>query len=468
MSDRPNVLVLMMDQCRADVLDAAHPCQTPHLDRLRERGVQVTRAYTTNPVCSPARASLMTGLLPSRHHIRWVTHCVDGDLAQLDTSRPQWAQVLRDAGYRTGYFGKWHVDAGENYDRGWQTMIQQGDETFRDRVRTSEPVWQHRLEQEGYGNALLYGVVRDEGRSPGVQVACDLGIEWLQQQSGQDPWCCMISVLEPHDPFVCGESAYARYDVDGLPLSPSHDDDLAGRPGLYRRCQRIFEHLDERQQRELRACYWANVSEVDEQFGRVLSNLEAMDQLDNTIVVVTSDHGDHLGDHGISTKNVHAGEGVYLIPLLMAGPGITASGAQPARVGIHEIGSTLLELCDCAALPDTDGASFTPLLRGDQSADHYANGYAEYEGSRWNFTQRIIWRGTWKLVVNGFDEDEFYDLAADPHEVDNRIDDPALEAERRACYQQFWQRAKAAGDHTLVRTNYPPLRLLPYGPGIAE
>ena len=103
-ADRPNILFLMTDQMQGRVLDPGNPCRTPHFDRLAARGVRFPRAYTPNAVCSPARASLMTGLLPHSHGVLEVTHCVDDDQCNLRTEHPHWAQRLQAAGYRTGYF----------------------------------------------------------------------------------------------------------------------------------------------------------------------------------------------------------------------------------------------------------------------------------------------------------------------------------------------------------------------------
>lgn len=468
---KPNILFLMMDQCRADVFDDDHPCRTPHLDELKQRGVRLTKAYTSNPVCSPARASLMTGLLPTRHKVRWVTHTVDQQLAEIDKTKAHWAQSLQAAGYKTGYFGKWHVDNScVDYNRGWDVMIEMHDKEFKARKQEVSVANRFDLQQDGYGDVCLYGHDDFDTDHQCMGVAPQLAREWLQGGivDGDNPWCCFVSIIEPHDPFVCTTDMYNSYDVNALPLSDSHSDDLSNRPGLYRRCQGIFSDMTERQHHEARACYYASITEIDEQFGRIINDLKEKGVYDDTIIVVTSDHGEHLGDHGLYAKNIHPGEGVYRIPLFISGPGISQQGDVPARVAIHAIGSTILELCELDALSETDEPAFTGLLNGEENIADFQNGYAENEGSRWMLSQRIVYCGDWKLVVNGFDEDELYNLVGDPAEVNNRIADPSIEEQRKECYRYFWQRIQAVGDHTLNKTAYPPLRLLPYGPGITE
>ncbi len=133
-----NVLFLMVDQMQGRILDPDSPCRTPNLDRLAERGVRFTRATTANPVCSPARASLMTGLLPHNHGVTQVTHTDPLGHIQLCNDRPHWAQRLTAAGYRTAYFGKWHVEQTEEPQRfGWQTDVSTHSQAFQQRTQES-------------------------------------------------------------------------------------------------------------------------------------------------------------------------------------------------------------------------------------------------------------------------------------------------------------------------------------------
>ena len=117
---KKNLLFLMVDQMHGQVLDNGNPCITPNLDRLSKSGVKFNRAHTANPVCSPARASIMTGLLPHNHGVTTVTHTVDEDQSNLRTDKEHWAQRLKEDGYKTAYFGKWHVERSRKLeDFGW-------------------------------------------------------------------------------------------------------------------------------------------------------------------------------------------------------------------------------------------------------------------------------------------------------------------------------------------------------------
>ncbi len=473
----PNILFLMTDQMQGRVLDPDHPCLTPNFDRLAARGVRLPKAYTPNAVCSPARASLMTGLLPHSHGVLEVIHCVDEDQCCLRTERPHWAQRLQEAGYRTGYFGKWHVERSNDLTQfGWQVDggkksersraasaggSGKGSGTFTRRGTNEHP--------EGYRDSLLYGVTDVPPENRGVGITTDLALRFLREQTdGAAPWCCFVSITEPHDPFVTGEEAFSRYDVDDVELSPNVGNDLAGQPGLYRKAGQTWKGMTQRQKQEAAVCYWASITEIDAQYGRLLDLLETSGQLDDTIVVLTSDHGELLGAHGLYCKNVSGFEEVYNIPMIVSGPGVEEGVLSDARVGLHDLCPTLLELADAEAIDVPDSRSFASALRdGSGSVGDFTRGFAEYHGGRYRLTQRVIWDGAWKLCWNGFDFDELYNLDDDPFEMDNRIDDAEADVHVRSLMQFAWKVVADTGDAALLNSHYPILRLAPYGPDLA-
>jgi len=471
MTRPPDILFLMTDQMQARVLEPAHPCHTPNLDGLAGRGVRFTRAYTPNPVCSPARASLMTGLLPHNHGVLWVTHNVAEDQGLLRTDKPHWAQHLARAGYRTGYFGKWHVERSNDPGAfGWQ--VDGSTEGARYRVlagTTGSTKGEFRLAKHlddppGYEPRLLYAVTDTPPEARGMGRVASLAETFLEEALADDaPWCCFVSLQEPHDPFIAGAEAFERYDPDALELPPF--DDLNDKPGLYRKAARAFAGLSERERREAAACYYASITELDAQFGRLLKRLEDAGRLDTTLFVLTSDHGELLGAHGLYCKNVGAFEEVYRIPLIVAGPGVAAGVTTDARVGLHELAPTLLELAGAEPLPEADGRAFTEVLRDPAwQGAAYTQGYAEYHGTRYLLSQRVLWEGDLKFVFNGFDEDELYDLARDPFEQRNLANDSGHQADVRRMMQGVWRMLERTGDRTLLKSHYPPLRLASRGP----
>jgi len=474
----PNILFLMTDQMQGRVLAPDHPCQTPNLDRLARRGVRFEHAYTTNAVCSPARASIMTGLLPHNHGVLTVTHTVDDDQSCLRTQHPHWAQRLEAAGYRTGYFGKWHVERSEDLRPfGWQVDANHASERFRAHrdgvLGASSPDPSYSLSKTytgppGYRDSLFYGVTDTPLENRFMGLTTSLALDFLNEAIEDDqPWCCFVSLREPHDPFVCGDQAYSLYDAESIPLPPSLNDDLAGRPGIYRKTARVWADLTALEHRQAAACYFASITEIDAQFGCLMDVVEQAGRMDNTIIVLTSDHGEHLGAHGLYCKNFMASEEVYNVPLVVCGPGIAHGMATAARVGTHGLCPTLLELTQCDPIDSADSASFANVLRDPHRHENeFTQGYAEYHGTRYALTQRIVWDGQWKLVHNGFDLDELYNLEDDPHEMRNLIDDRAEQL--RHMMKLMWSRVRDTGDHTLLNTQYPCLRIAPIGPGILD
>jgi len=185
----------------------------------------------------------------------------------------------------------------------------------------------------------------------------------------------------------------------------------------------------------------------------------------NTIVVVVSDHGELLGAHGLYCKNVSAFEEAYHIPLVMAGPGIARGQTSAARVGSHQLGPTLLDLLGLDPIGAPDSRSFAPALLDPAAQDHrYTQGFAEYFGGRYMLTQRVTWDGPWKYVHNGFDFDELYNLEDDLHEMKNLAGEPAQQDRLIHMTGQMWQRVRETGDHSLLGSTYPPLRMAPVGP----
>lgn len=465
---------------QAAVLEENHPCRTPNFDRLAQEGITIAKAYTPNAVCSPARASLMTGLLPHNHGVLQVIHTTDADQNCLRKDKPHWAQYLQQNGYRTGYFGKWHAERSNQLeDFGWEVNGERSQEMYQRKKKQLQPspmgksfkLAKYLDQPHGYSPSLLYGVTEIEPECRDVGITTSLALDFLEERVGKsEPWCCFVSVIEPHDPFVCGEQAFSLYDPDQLELPPNATDTLENRPALYRKSARAYENLTLREKKEAMACYYGSVTEIDAQFGKLIDFLRDRGELENTIIVLTSDHGELLGAHGLYCKNTGAFEEVYRIPMILSGPGMPKGLKLDARAGLHDLGPTLLELTGCGAFNYSDSRSFAPLLQLNYEAhlEHDQEGYAEYHGGRYLLTQRIVWDGDWKLVFNGFDFDELYNLKQDPHEMENLIHLPDYQEIAKRMFAKAWRKMQETGDHSLLNSHYPPLRLAPYGPLVPE
>jgi len=317
----------------------------------------------------------------------------------------------------------------------------------------------------GYAPLLHYGVtnIPPEQRQMGLIV--DDAMTFLRDawQSDQ-PWCSFISFFEPHDPYITSQAAFDRIAVDGLPLPPNIHDTLEGRPGVYRKLANVWKSMTDREHREARACYFASITELDSQFGRVLDALENSGQLDNTIIIMTADHGDLMGAHGMYAKGYTAAEEIYNVPLLVSGPGIPANTTTDAIVGSHDLCPTLLELTGNQPFNNPDSKSLVPLLKDPASqAKNFTTAHAEYHGSRIPMLQRIAWQNNYKYILNGFDFDELYDLSTDPYEMTNLIDHLDYRQIAQTLLAQLWQQARATDD-LLTHAQYSMWRIAPNGP----
>jgi len=460
MASRPNVLFLMTDHTNGAAVRPDSPCLTPNLDRLAREGVRFHRAYTTNAICSPARASLMTGQYPSTHGVWDCTH----------TQRPEWvdvhdpvfwAQRLTEAGYATGYFGKWHVEQTNRPDRFGFAEYDHSVANSRPAAAASPKVV---ATTPGYRDALLMGVGTEEG-SPATHPAFDRGIEFIRRHAGGgEPFCCFVSTAEPHDPYVPPKRFLDMYDVDAIPLSPTLRCEEAGKPDVIRRMRSVWDGLTDGDWRLITAAYYAVITFLDHEVGRIVDALREAGAYDDTIIVFTADHGDMLGGHGLFAKGITPYEEVYNIPLLIAARGMRSGEDTGHLVSLVDVGPTLLDLCGAAPLANCHGRSLRGVLDGTADPAEWREAYAEFFGQRFVYTQRIVWDGDRKYIFSPGGIDELYDLAADPHEQCNLAQDPAHRGKVIDMAKRMWRTMERIGDVSLFNTHYATLRTAPIGP----
>lgn len=465
MPERPNILFLMTDHTNAQALAPDSQCLTPNLDALAADGVRFGHCYTTNAICSPARASLMTATYPSTHGMWDCTHTQRAEWVDVPADRfTYFSQRLADAGYHNGYFGKWHVEQSKRLqDFGWHESDPDCGSAGRDVIEDTQVV----VPKEGYTNYRPAGVSTDEAIT--THPAFDRGIDFIRRHAAADtdrPFCCFVSASEPHDPYNPAKRFFDMYDLDSIRLSPTLHDELKGKPEVIRRMHKTWESLTDDQWRMITACYWAVVTFLDSEVGRILDTLKETGQYDNTIIVFTADHGDMLGAHGLCAKGVGTSyEEVYNIPLVMRVPGMATSREDDTtRTSLVDLGSTLLDLCGAAPLDDAHGRSLRPVLDGTSESSEWQDAYAEFFGQRFVYTQRIVWHGDWKYVFSPGGIDELYNLADDPHEETNLAEDAAYHDTLIEMCKRMWRKMKAIGDESLFKTHYVTLRTAPIGP----
>jgi choline-sulfatase len=422
--NRPNVLILMVDQLTGTLFpDGPVPwLHAPNLARLAARSRRFARAYAASPLCAPARASFMTGRLPSR------TRVFD-NAAEFASDLPTFAHILRRAGWRTCLVGKMHFvgpDQLHGFEERLTTDVYPADFGWTpDWRRPGERIdwWYHTM-----GSVTGAGVAEITNQLEYDDEVAHFATQRLYDFArGHDarPWCLTVGFTHPHDPYVARRRFWELYagcahlapEVGELAMD-AHDPH--SRRILESSDRTAFAITPEHVARARRG-YFAGISYVDELIGRILEVLADTRQADRTAILVTSDHGDMLGERGLWFK-MSFREGSARVPLMLAAPDL-APGREDAPVSTLDVAPTLAALAG-AEIGDVDGEG---LL-----APRAAPVPMEYMAEASVAPMVALVDGTWKFAVCPADPPQLFDLAADPHELRNLAADPA-HADRAAA-----------------------------------
>ncbi len=482
MADRPNFLIFMTDHQRGDTVLPGRPVRTPNVERLAAEGVAFSETFCPSPHCCPARATFFSGLYPSRHGV-WNNVCNHQRLSRgLVPGTRLFSDDLAAAGYRCVFAGKWHVSIDERpADHGWEErMVSAAAEAYHGRrweeYREMAAGTADLAPRRGEGEILRpgWGTYRLYGTRPRAQMGHDnrvleKSLEALSELLESDqPWCLYAGAIGPHDPYFVPPEYLEMYSLEDVPLPPSFADEMSGKPRVVQRLRRqVFGQLSEREVREGIRHFWAYCTFLDDLFGRMLDLLDRSAQKQNTVVLYTSDHGDYCGDHGLFAKGIPCYRGAYHVPAVMRWPaGIAAPGRSiDALVSLADFAPTFLDLAGIQPNRRFTGASLRPFLEGSEPGDWRDAVFTQCNGVELYYTQRSVSTRDWKYVFNGFDDDELYDLRHDPHELQNRIHDPACAPIIRELCRRLWRFAREEDD-TMINP-YITVGLMPWGPAEA-
>lgn len=463
---RPNVLLIMSDDlnnmlgCYGDPL-----AKTPNIDRLAARGVLFDRAYCTFPLCGPSRNSMLTGLYPNSTGILANAQI----FRQTILSQVSMPQAFRQAGYFAARIGKlYHYNVpksigtnGHDDPGSWEMEL--------------NPAGVDRLEEEDQIFSLLPGQFggtlswyaspkKDQFHTDGL-MADDA--EWVLERCAkrQDrPFFLAVGFFRPHTPYVSPKPYFEMYPEKDMPVVQGVKEDQADIPppglGSHKKEQ---EKLTDDLRRQCRQAYYASISFMDAQVGRVIAALDRLGLADNTIIVFTSDHGYHMGEHGLWQK-MSLFEESSRVPLLIVAPGVAAKGVSAKSPVSHiDLFPTLAELCSVKAPPNIQGQSLVPMLkdpnvagrgwaitqvmRGGGPARASVTTNVGSDGKRFfGYTLRTArWRYTeWDEGRKGR---ELYDHDSDPRELTNL----AEKMEHAKTVEELSQQVRAA-----AKTTFPP------------
>ncbi|MBV2143470.1 choline-sulfatase [Falsochrobactrum sp. TDYN1] len=431
---KPNILILMVDQLNGTFFPdgPAEFLHVPNLRKLAKRSARFASCYTASPLCAPARASFMSGQLPSR------TRVYD-NAAEFSSEIPTYAHHLRNAGYQTTLSGKMHFvgpDQLHGFEQRLTTDIYPADFGWTpDYRKPNERIdwWYHNLGSiTGAGIAEISNQLEYDD-----EVAYQAEAKLYDLARGHDtrPWCLTVSFTHPHDPYVARKRFFDLYaDIPELdpkigPLLGSQTDPHSERLSWAAKAEDYT--LTPEQIRTARQAYFANISYVDEKIGNLLDVIERCGMTDDTLVVFTSDHGDMLGERGMWFK-MSFFEGSARVPLMIAAPQLE-SRLVTEPVSTLDVVPTLADLAGIdlkGIMPWTDGVSLLEIVSGTKQRGAVPAEYAA-EGT---VTPMVLLReGSWKLNICRADPPQLFNLAEDPDELRNLASEPG----HRAVLDQF-------------------------------
>jgi arylsulfatase A-like enzyme len=452
---RPNIVLILTDDHASHAIGAYGSVvnATPRIDEIAAAGVLFENCFCTNALCTPSRASILTG---TYSHINGVTTLE----TPIDASQPTFVSQLRAAGYRTAIVGKWHMGEGpghdpENFDH-WAVLRDQG-EYVDPQILTEN------------GVEVVAGYATD--------VITDLALEWLDSLEGDEPWCLLIHHKAPHRPWIPDEKHAGMYAGEPIAVPATFDDDYSTRSSAaHRAAMRIADHLTLEDLKQSppenltyeQAALWkyqrymedylACVASVDDNVGRVIDHLRERGEFDDTLLMYTSDQGFFLGDHGWFDKRFMYDESLRM-PLVLSCPSRIAPRVEPLTQIVTNVdfAQTVLEAAGVEPLERMQGLSFWPQLtveptRPTREAMYYRyfenddinhHAFAHY-GIRTD-RHKLIYFYNDGLGLPGSSgrsyppEWEMYDLVDDPEELHNVYFDAAYAELREDLKAALWR-----------------------------
>jgi len=415
MKKPPNVLWVFLDQCRADALGCyGHPfIQTPNLDRLAKSGVLFENAYCQNPVCVPSRVSMMSGLYCHQ------TGVYDNE----GKMRPEQSFLLRGfnaAGYRTASIGKVHLGLSP-LEAGFGSHTDfRHDGTDHWTVPDNYPeTWPWgRMTAQDFAKPIMYAT----DMCPREKTYCARGVseamtQWEGLTRQPEPFLLRLSLNRPHTPVTCPKPYDTMY-ADRTVLPQYTEAERATQPGTlsHHRQHRQFDQITAEQTLYIRQYYYGLITHLDHELGRLFDAVEASGHADDTLVLLTVDHGCMLGEHGLYTKQPHDHAETARVPLILSWPGrLPASRRVSDFVEMVDLLPTLFELCDVPVPAEAVGRSLVPVMTGRATGreDVYAEQKTPADPLHWLGirTKRYAY---WRYTQTG--DRMLFDLEKDPLE----------------------------------------------------
>jgi len=447
---QPNIIFITTDTQGREMLSCyvdRPGVDTPSLDRMAQSGVLFENAFTSCPLCTPARGSWYSGLHPNRNGA-WCNNVT------MRRGVPLLPELLSAQGYRTKHLGKWHLDGGSyngngKADGGFDEDTWYDISNYHAETADPEATYPNRFKAWNLG-------IKDEKYCVGHCLA-DRAIDMLKTVPSQEaPLFLAVEFDEPHGPYIAPPPFRGRNPYESLYRPPTLNADMSGKPRIQQEWSSFLLKAQNNPE-DLPAYYskyYDTNSYVDYEIGRVLDAVETYCG-DNTVVIFTSDHGDHLGAFGLRAKGLTMYDHTTAVPLIVRAPGMIQGGRrEKGLVSSVDIWATIMDLADVSLDGRHFGSangytcrSLLPALRGETDTlrddviiefNRFGVWHKQNEGL---YPIRCIRTHEWKLAINLFDRDELYDLKNDPDEARNLIDSEDTAAIRDELHGRIlaWQ-----------------------------
>ncbi len=440
MSKRPNILLITADHLDWNTICNRSACKTPRMTHFAGEGLAFERSYTPVSLCCPARAMLLSGAYPWHNGVFNQVHIPESVHPDMFPDVVTYSQRLGEAGYQMAYAGKWHASQVRGpEDFGYRKLPVDGR-----RGEAPPLVDPQYVTWPGGDRFLMWAGVDGREDDLGEKRLADAAIRGVGELTrGEAPWLLEVHFPQPHDSYTPLLEYLDQYPLSDIELPRSYyEETFEGKPALLAREAGIWDELSEEDFRQGLRHYYAYCTQLDRQVGRILDALDECGPRDDTLVVLTCDHGDLVGAHRMFIKGWMPYEETHRIPMAARWPRVIQPGSSThALVHLHDWAHTFVSLAGAEPLPHPGGKDLSALLRDPQAAepempDHILN---VYYGGELLYTQRIAIGKRYKYVFNGFDRDEFYDLRDDPDEVHNAIDDPECADAVRETRDALWE-----------------------------
>jgi arylsulfatase A-like enzyme len=454
--DQPNVLLIMTDQHRLSAIGAYSdsplcgntPCKTPNIDKLANEGVRFDTVYTTCPVCSPARGSVITGLYPHAHGISSNAHNLGGSVHELPDGPNLLPRQMASLGYQSGYTGKWHLGNGKS-------------EAFGVTVNPAIPTTRGFVGQDfsghgggGFGYDAYHSFLKERGLKhevkpwgePTQQILptgelagpaestvpyflADHTCQLIDQfAASDDPYFIWHNFWGPHGPYYAPEEYVDRYRDVEIPPWPNYDWPSRSTAGPHQvKIHPDHERLSWDDWATAIRYYYAFTTLIDEQIGRIYDHLEKTGELENTVIIFTSDHGETAGSHGgLTDKGWQHFEEIQRIPMVVRFPDGRGTGqTRQGLISLADVYPTILDLAgNNTPSANVHGQSVVPLVN-DPSAPWRDHVVVEFGGvNNLAATLRTLIKDNHKFGYSAGFPDQLYNLASDPHETTNLAESP--------------------------------------------